>query len=176
VELNKFQNFLTLVDPLKDQFPEAAFEVSEPAQASGFRTWAIDLPEGFSVEVEWKKSCGFGIVAGTEFFMGEGVHEIYSEPDAAAERVISLVECREATTGDFPVTLAELRKLRGKLQTDVAQVLGITKSGLAQIESSAATGKVQVDTLQRLIGSLGGRLVISAEFLDGSERRVAIGN
>jgi DNA-binding XRE family transcriptional regulator len=176
LRINNFQRFLALIEPLKAQHPEAEFEVSEPALQSGFRILTIDFPDNFSVEVEWKSSRGFGLIAGREMFLGEGVHELYVEPVAAADRVSALVAARKETTGTYPVSLAELRKLRGQMQKDVALQLGMTKSGLAQIEANASSGKVQVDTLQRLVSSLGGRLVISAMFPDGTERRVTVGS
>ena len=172
--MNNFKRFLTQIESLKAGIPEAEFEISEPVESTGFWNWSLDLPDGYAVEVEWKNGRGFGLVAGTEFFMGEGVHEIYREPSEVVDRVTALVERREATTGDYPVSLAELRKLRGRQQQELAAQMGMTKSGLAQIEANAASGKLQLNTLHKLVNSLGGQLIISAAFPDGTERKVAI--
>lgn len=174
--MNNFQRFLALTEPLKAENPEALFEVSEPALRSGFWILTVDTQDGYSIEVEWKNALGFGVIAGADLLFGEGVHEIYASPEDMFERVRSLLASRVETCAAMSISLADLRKLRGQMQKEVAEVMGITKGGLAQIEASAAQGKVQVDTLQRLISSLGGRLLISAAFPDGTERRVSIGS
>lgn len=171
-----FQTFLSLLEPLRAKYPEAEFEVSEPAAPSGFWILSIDLPDGFFVEVEWKRPLGFGIAAGPNLAFGEGVHEVFANAPDAAARVAHLVATRTPTSADVPVSIAQLRKLRGRMQKEVAEALGISKSGLSQIETSAAIGTVQIDTLQKLIESLGGRLKISATFPDGTERRVSVGH
>ena len=53
--------------------------------------------------------------------------------------------------------------------------MGITPGGLAQIEAGADQGKVRIDTLAKLVAAMGGRLVVSAAFSDGTERKVAVG-
>ena len=151
-------------------------EINAPFHADGVWEASLNAPDGYAVVVEWRQHRGFGLVAGREFELFGGVHEIYGSWRFTADRMIELWDARAETSADLAVPVAELRKLRGQLQKDVAEQMGITKGGLAQIEASALEGKVQVDTLGRLIAALGGRLVISAAFPDGTERKVAVGH
>lgn len=135
----------------------------------------MNAANGYAVIVQWKKHRGFGLSAGLEFTPFSGVDEIYTSWQATAERMVALWKARAVTTVNLALPVAELRKLRGNLQKDVAAEMGITQGGLAQIEASANEGKVQIDTLAKLVAAMGGRLVISAAFPDGTERKVAVG-
>lgn len=147
--------------------------VEEPASAAGtyFLTVARD---DYAVEVEWQRHCGFGIAAGRELAFGSGVDEVYGSAESVFERILGLLETTEATSNEAPVNLIDLRKLRGLLQKDVADNLGISKSGLAQMERPSALTGMQIDTLRKLIASLGGQLILSAHFPEGQERRIAV--
>ena len=79
----------------------------------------------------------------------------------------------EPTTVAAAVDLAGLRKLRGILQKDVAERLRITKSGLAQLESGSLES-MQIATLNKVVSSLGGELVLTARFPEGHERQISI--
>ena len=150
-------------------------EVGKPLRPDGVWVATLHGVDGYSAEAEWKLHRGFWLVAGSDLEPFEGAHENYATWEAASDRMLALWNAREATTSKLPVLIDELRKLRGHLQKDVAAQMGITKGGLAQIEASASEGKVQVDTLRKLVSALGGKLVISAEFPDGTERKVAVG-
>lgn len=63
------------------------------------------------------------------------------------------------------LTLAELRKARAMTQTQLASSLGMTQSGVSQMESRA---DVYVSTLRSYVQALGGRLEIVVVFPDGS--------
>jgi DNA-binding XRE family transcriptional regulator len=173
--MNKFEHFLANIrDRLSGQ-SDLELEVSEPLRPEGFWVVTLHAPDGYAAEIEWNRHRGFGLIAGRDMVFGEGVHETCATPETAADRIMALWRAKAATNPNLPVSISELRKLRGHLQKDLASELGITKGGLAQIEASADQGKVQVDTLRKLVASLGGRLVISAAFPDGTERKVAIG-
>jgi Helix-turn-helix len=150
-------------------------EVSKPLRPEGF--WFVTLhgADGYTVEAEWRPRRGFGLVGGFEFEPFSGVDEIYTSWQQAHDRMVELWTTRGETSANSPVPMADLRKLRGHLQKDVAAQMGMTKGGLAQIEASANEGKVQVDTLSKLVAAMGGKLVISATFPDGTERKVAVG-
>lgn len=60
--------------------------------------------------------------------------------------------------------LSELRKHSGLTQQEVAQSLGISQPGLSKMESQS---DMQIGTLSRLIGSLGGTLEIIAHMPSG---------
>jgi DNA-binding XRE family transcriptional regulator len=171
-------NFDRLVAELKRDLAAEAdvkFEISEPARADGLWFFTLQAPDGYWAEVEWSRHRGFGVNAGFDPGFFEPRHESYGSWDFTASRVKTLWSARESTSANRPVPVAELRKLRGQLQKDVAEHMGITKGGLSQIEASVDQGKVQVDTLSKLLAALGGRLVLSATFPDGTERKPAVG-
>jgi DNA-binding XRE family transcriptional regulator len=149
-------------------------EIDEPARPDGSWFLALCRSDGFIIEVEWRRHRGFGIVAGRKLIFGSGVDEIWGSVDGAFDRVAYLVATGEGTSSSETLDLGELRKLRGLLQKDVAERLGISKSGLAQMERPASLTSMQVDTLRKLIASLGGELVLKAQFPDGRERTIAV--
>jgi DNA-binding XRE family transcriptional regulator len=60
--------------------------------------------------------------------------------------------------------LAELRKLSGMTQVQLAKALGITQPSLSQLESQ---DDMQITTLRRIIEALGGELEIIAKLPTG---------
>lgn len=173
--MNNFDRLVAELERVAAEDSEATLEISAPLRPDGIWEASLDAPNGYAVVAEWKQHRGFGVVAALEFEPFGGVHEIYATWEATAARMAALWSAREETVSTAPVPIAELRKLRGHLQKDVAAQMGITKGGLAQIEAGANEGKVQVETLARLLSAMGGRLVISATFPDGTERKVAVG-
>jgi DNA-binding XRE family transcriptional regulator len=148
--------------------------VEPPLRPEGAHNLTLVRDDGYLIEIEWQRNRGFGIAAGKDMVFGSGVDEIYGAPATALERIKWLVESGEATSSDAALELTELRKLRGLLQKDVAERLGITKSGLAQMERPASLTSMQIDTLQRLVAGMGGELVLTARFPDGAERQIAV--
>lgn len=63
--------------------------------------------------------------------------------------------------------LSELRKHSGMTQQEVAEILGITQPSLSKMESQ---GDMQISTLSRLVGSLGGKLELIAHLPGGDIR------
>jgi predicted XRE-type DNA-binding protein len=63
--------------------------------------------------------------------------------------------------------LSEVRKRRGMSQKELADVLNIRQPSLSKLE---AQDDMQVSTLRRIVKALGGRLVITAQFPEGSAR------
>lgn len=168
-----------------DQFVEAAqqqfgghpdFEliVSRPKRPEGVWFLTFARSDGYLIEVEWQRNRGFGIAAGSDLVFGTGVDEVYGAASTTLERIAHLVETGEPTSNEAALELAELRKLRGLLQKQVAESVGITKSGLAQMERPAALAAMQIDTLRKLIAGMGGELVLTARFPGGTERQIAV--
>ncbi|MBB0244261.1 helix-turn-helix domain-containing protein [Streptomyces alkaliphilus] len=60
--------------------------------------------------------------------------------------------------------LAERRKSLGLTQSDVAELMGVTKSRISQIERGEVS---TVEAIARYVAALGGRIQISAVFGDG---------
>ena len=171
-------NFERLVVELEQHLAgkgDVELEIGKPLRPDGVWVATLHGADGFTVETEWKLHRGFWLIAGRDLEPFDGAHECYATWEIAADRVIALWSTREATTSSRPVPVAELRKLRGQLQKDVAAQMGITKGGLSQIEASVDEGKVQVDTLSKLLAAMGGQLVISATFPDGTARKLAVG-
>jgi DNA-binding XRE family transcriptional regulator len=59
--------------------------------------------------------------------------------------------------------LAERRKALGLTQSDVAELMGVTKSRISQIERGEVS---TVEAIARYVGALGGQIQISAVFGD----------
>jgi DNA-binding XRE family transcriptional regulator len=168
-----FEQLLNRVQQRLGPKPDVLVSVEEPAASEGTYFLTVSRDD-YVIEVEWQRHRGFGIAAGRELVFGSGVDEVYGSADAAFDRIEQLLETRESTSDEAPVNLIDLRKLRGLLQKDVAEQLGISKSGLAQMERADSLTTMQIDTLRKLIASLGGELVLSAHFPEGRERRIAV--
>ena len=173
--MNHFEHLADELERRTADQADVELEIGKPLRPDGVWVATLHGADGYTAEAEWKHHRGFWLIGGTELEPFDGAHESFATWQAATDRMMALWTAREATHSRSPVPVAELRKLRGQLQKDVAAQMGITKGGLAQIEASASEGKVQVDTLGRLVKAMGGRLVISAEFPDGTERKVAVG-
>ncbi len=63
--------------------------------------------------------------------------------------------------------LSELRKLAGKSQRQVAEVLGIKQPSLSKLEKQS---DMQISTLRRIVEALGGELEVVARFPAGTVR------
>jgi DNA-binding XRE family transcriptional regulator len=169
--------FDQLADAVREQFgarDEWQVVVEPPLRPEGVWSLTLIRDDGYLIEVEWQRNRGFGIAAGKDMVFGSGVDEVYGSPSTTLARIQHLVETGEDTVNDAALELAELRKLRGLLQKDVAERVGISKSGLAQMERPASLASMQIDTLQRLIAGMGGELVLTARFPGGSERQIAV--
>ncbi|WP_323842577.1 MULTISPECIES: helix-turn-helix domain-containing protein [unclassified Moraxella] len=62
------------------------------------------------------------------------------------------------------IRLAELRKNAKLSQKELAEKIGISQSAISQLESS---GNVQLDTLNKYVTALGGKLRLSVEMPNG---------
>ena len=173
--MNNFQRLVAELEKFALADSSVELEVYRPLRPDGIWEASLGAANGYAVVAQWKQHRGFGLVAGLEFEPFGGVHEIYATWEVTVDRMISMWTAREITNPNLPVPIADLRKQRGQLQKEVAAQMGITKGGLSQIEASVDEGKVQVDTLRKLVAAMGGRLVISAAFPDGTERKVAVG-
>lgn len=57
--------------------------------------------------------------------------------------------------------VSELRQLAGKSQREIAEILGIKQPSLSKLEKQS---DMQISTLRRIVGALGGELEIVARF------------
>ena len=63
--------------------------------------------------------------------------------------------------------LSEVRKLAGKTQRELARELGIKQPTLSKLESR---DDMQISTLKKIIGAMGGEVRITARFPSGEVR------
>lgn len=92
----QFDTFLVEIEPIKALYPDGTITTDLPETPTGYMYWNIDFPDGYSIEVEIGKD-GFGITAGKTFIFGEGVHEIITNPQDAASRILMLASTKEST-------------------------------------------------------------------------------
>lgn len=64
------------------------------------------------------------------------------------------------------MSLSEIRKTRGITQNDVAELLNIKQSSVAQLEKREDT---YISTLRNYLHALGGELELTARFPDGTK-------
>lgn len=65
--------------------------------------------------------------------------------------------------------LAEARRARKMTQAEIARRMGVSQARVSELESGEL-GATRLDTLRRYVASLGGQLVVSAEWPDASLR------
>jgi len=167
--MNAFQQ---LVQRLNDNDNECMLHVNRPAHADGqwFATLVAD--DGYIVEIQWNRHLGFGISAGRNLEFGTGADEAYGSVDNTFFRITNLIEDR-AETETGAVSISDLRRLSGVLQKDAAHQIGMTKSGLNQIErEDLAT--LRISTLKKFVEGLGAELVVLARFKKGHEREIEL--
>jgi len=63
--------------------------------------------------------------------------------------------------------LSEVRKMAGKSQQEVADLLGIKQPSLSKLEKQK---DMQISTLQKIVAALGGELEVLARFPKGAVR------
>lgn len=160
-----------LVKQLRDRFPEASITLDRPKKSMGI--WYLDVvQDGHPVTVEWKASAGFGVSSSPSPAYGDGADEVYAELEAAYGRVVSLLLSRSFTSPPEPVRLRELRKELGLSQAELALLLNKQQGEVSKIERRS---DVLVSTLREVLESMGATLKISAQFADGEERPLVIG-
>ncbi len=64
------------------------------------------------------------------------------------------------------IRLQQVRKSHHKTQKEVALAMGLSQSALSELERRP---NITINAMQRYIEALGGKLVIKAEFQEGSE-------
>jgi len=172
--MNAFDQLNVMV---RDRFANQAawhLDTESPLKPDGVYSLTLRGDQGYAIEVEWQRHRGFGLSAGKGLVFGSGVDEVYGAPASVADRIEELALNAGQSVADASLDLAELRKLRGLLQKDVAADMAISTSGLAQMERPSALNAMQIATLRRLVASLGGELVLKARFPGGKERQISV--
>jgi hypothetical protein len=85
--MNEFES---LVEKIREQFPDAQIHIDSPEKPKG-NHW-LDVKNGEkSVTVEWRPAQGFGFYAADAGY-GEGPQEIIPDMDEAFKKVVSLLQ------------------------------------------------------------------------------------
>lgn len=154
------------------RFPDVAMEIDEPANEAGL--WHLDVRPGAGlpwIVVEWKPDLGFGVSTPGADDYGSKPDELYSNPKAAFDRVVELIQSHGLTEPRTAVRLADLRKDRKLSQTELAVRAGVKQAAIARIESR---DDLLLSTLGRIIDAMGGMLSIRAAFPDGTTRELTV--
>lgn len=170
--MNVFEKLLLDLRKILSEKSDMRIEFDQPIAKSGLWCASVIGDDGYLLEIGWQKNRGFALSADYDSTFGEGFDEIIDDPHTVLPRVLGLLEKRECTNGDAPLTIAQLRKLLGVLQQEQATKLGMTKGGLAQLEKAGALERMQVGTVEKLINSLGGVLVLTAKLPNGELRKL----
>ena len=123
--------------------------------------WWIDVPGKNGISIEWRPSLGFGLSVGEAKGYGEGPTEIFRTPGRAAQRVTQLLgpQHAHAATG-----LRAIRELYGVTQEQVATKLRKRQAAISRLETRADS---KIETVNKFVRALGGRMEIRAVFPDG---------
>ncbi|WP_424139688.1 helix-turn-helix domain-containing protein [Roseomonas chloroacetimidivorans] len=136
-------------------------EIDRPLRKDG--EWWFDVrTDRFVTNVSWKASRGFGIYLG-EVGFGDRPDELYTDPALVALRVQQLAaDAREGGRAE-PMVVAEVRKLLGHTQVEVAEALTIGQGSVSRLE---ARRNPTLSALRAYVEAMGGELEVRARFRD----------
>jgi DNA-binding XRE family transcriptional regulator len=169
--------FEKLIDRLKLHFcgnAEVICRYRRPLEADGFWTFSMVFADEYLVSVAWNRHRGFHLTTGYDIPYGVAYDEVFGNDEAVFARISILVEARESTDFAEPVDLAELRKLLGIKQGDLALRLEMTKGGLSQLENDGDLLSMKIGTIKKLLGAMGADLVLTAQFSNGDKRVLTV--
>ena len=151
-----------LKNHVRRNHPGAELELTRPLRKDGIWSLDVDL-ENVHLAIQWSANTGFGISTAATDNFGEGPDETYESLEAIRDRVDQLLAGVEQTAPSFGVLLSRLREQRGITQQVLADRLGINQSTLSGVERRE---DVQISTVRRILGALGGSLELFAVFRD----------
>lgn len=154
-----------LTKKIASRFPETDLALDEPGTEEGI--WYLDVVnEGHHVIVQWQAGKGFGVSCAPQHVFGDGADEIYQDLEAVYARIVSLLLAKTYTTPP-PARLSELRKELGVSQETLAEHLNVRQAAISKLERR---NDLLLSTVRTVIRALGGELVLTAKFPDGTER------
>jgi DNA-binding Xre family transcriptional regulator len=162
-----------LMESLRKAIPAAKLRLDEPDNSEG--EWFLDIVhKGKGFVIQWRERGPFGLSSmGKDTGIGQKADELYSTADAVEARLVKLLATGVRTEPPAEVTLRELRAERNLSQVRLAELTGMHQPAISRLEQKDVSGLV-VSTLQAVIKALGGKLVMQAEFPDGTVRRLCV--
>lgn len=165
---NSMNELQVLQQILRRCFPDAKVTIDEPVNPEGM--WWLDASRGeYRLTVVWQRGKGFGLAANPERLYGEGVDESYMHLTEALPRILDLLRGKAMTVPPEPVRLRELREKACVSQQELAKRIGSTQASISRLEGRADS---LISTLREYLRGLGGSLVLSVSFRDGTEWKI----
>ena len=161
-----------LRDDLTKRFPDVPIEIDAPAEDGG--PWFLDVRRAGDsppVVVEWRPDRHFGVSTPGADDYGTGPDELYGNTKATSDRVVGLILSGDRTKPTRVVRLAELRRILGLSQGELAERTGVRQANISRIENR---GDLKVSTLAKVVAAMGATLSIRARFPDGIERELEV--
>jgi transcriptional regulator with XRE-family HTH domain len=148
---------------LSRKYADASIALTAPAEEGG--VWWLDVISGGKhLVIEWSLATGFGITTPDADSFGEKADESYSSAARIINRIDQLLVNDERTSPPLAVLLARLRESRGVTQQELASRLGLRQASISGLERRE---DLQLSTLRKVIGALGGCIQIYARFPEG---------
>jgi DNA-binding XRE family transcriptional regulator len=154
---------------LRQSFPDAQLVVSEPVAPDGVGFLDISR-NGHVVAVQWQPKWHFGVSSPEEHGYGEKPDEVFRTAEEAAVRIVDLLNTRKKTEPPPEVTLRELRAEKQLAQATLGHLLGVSQPAVSKLERNVS--RMMVATLRTVIEAMGGKLVLQAQFPDGTVRQI----
>lgn len=162
-----------LVERVQKATPAAKLRLDEPVDPDG--EWFLDIgckEQGFVVQ--WREGGPFGLSSmGKDTGLGQKADELYPTPDALVARLLQLLQTGKETEPPAAVSLRELRAERNLSQSRVAELTGMHQPAVSRLEQRDVSS-LGVGTLRAVVRALGGRLVVRAEFPDGTVKQLQL--
>jgi DNA-binding Xre family transcriptional regulator len=167
------KSILELMERVRKAVPAAKFRLDEPGNPEG--EWFLDVVhKGKGFVVQWREGGPFGLSSmGKDTGIGQKADELYSTTEAAEARLIKLLGTGGRTAPPAEVTLRELRAERNFSQTRLAELTGMHQPAISRLEQKDVSSLV-VGTLLAVIKAMGGKLVMQAEFPDGTVKKLRV--
>ncbi len=165
---NSMNELQVLQQILRRCFPDAKVTIDEPAKPVG--VWWLDACRGeYRLTVGWQQGKGFGLSASPEHLYGEGVDETYMHLTQALPRALDLLLGKAKTVPPEALRLRDLREKACVSQQELAKRIGSTQASISRLEGRADS---LISTLREYLRGLGGSLVLSVSFQDGTEWKI----
>jgi DNA-binding Xre family transcriptional regulator len=162
-----------LMEGVRKAVPAAKFRLDEPDDPEG--EWFLDVVhKGKGFVVQWREGGPFGLSSmGKDTGIGQRADELYPAREAAEARLVKLLVAGGGTEPPAAVTLRELRAERNFSQTRLAELTGMHQPAVSRLEQKDVSSLV-VGTLLAVVKAMGGKLVMQAEFPDGTVRKLRV--